>query len=87
LQRLLIPGLVALVILFGITGVGANLCHSNQKSLAYEWFARVAWGLPGWLERAGVGFDWVRSKARSFSINHLVASFPKIMDCFEIGIL
>lgn len=39
-ESLLIASVVALVILFGITGIGANLYHSKQKALGQEWFAR-----------------------------------------------
>jgi tetratricopeptide (TPR) repeat protein len=39
-ESLLIASVVALFVLFGITGVAANLYHSKQKSLGQEWFAR-----------------------------------------------
>ena len=39
-ETLMLASFVALVILFGITGVAANLYHSKQKALAQEWFAQ-----------------------------------------------
>jgi tetratricopeptide (TPR) repeat protein len=39
-DTLLLVSIVALVILFGITGVAANLYHAGRQSLAQEWFAR-----------------------------------------------
>lgn len=38
-ETLLLASFVAVVILFGITGVAANLYHSKQRALALEWFA------------------------------------------------
>jgi tetratricopeptide (TPR) repeat protein len=39
-DTLLLISIVALVILFGITGVAANLYHAERQSLAQEWFMR-----------------------------------------------
>lgn len=39
-ETLLLLSLVGLIILFGITGVAANLYHAERQSLAQEWFVR-----------------------------------------------
>jgi predicted Zn-dependent protease len=39
-ETLLLASIVALVVLFGITGVAANLYHSERRELAQEWFAK-----------------------------------------------
>jgi tetratricopeptide (TPR) repeat protein len=46
-ETILVGSVVALVILFGFTGVAANLYHSQQKELAQEWFARGEADLKG----------------------------------------
>jgi tetratricopeptide (TPR) repeat protein len=46
-ETLLLASIVALVILFGITGVAANLYHSQRKELAQEWFAKGEINLKG----------------------------------------
>lgn len=39
-ETLLVASVGALVVLFGLTGVAANLYHSEKIELAQEWFAR-----------------------------------------------
>jgi tetratricopeptide (TPR) repeat protein len=46
-ETLLLASIVALVILFGITGVASNLYHSERKGLAQEWFAKGERALKG----------------------------------------
>jgi tetratricopeptide (TPR) repeat protein len=46
-ETLLVASVVALVILFGFTGVAANLYHSEQKELAKNWFAKGETDLKG----------------------------------------
>ena len=46
-ETLLLASIVALVILFGITGVAANLYHSQRKELGQEWFAKGEINLKG----------------------------------------
>jgi tetratricopeptide (TPR) repeat protein len=46
-ETLLLVSIVALVILFGITGVASNLYHTKRKELAQEWFAKGERALKG----------------------------------------
>lgn len=39
-ETLLIGSIVGVFVLFGITGVAANLYHAKQRALGQEWFAR-----------------------------------------------
>ena len=46
-ETLLLASIVALIILFGITGVAANLYHTQRHELAQEWFAKGERALKG----------------------------------------
>jgi tetratricopeptide (TPR) repeat protein len=63
-ETLLLASIVALVILFGITGVAANLYHTQRKELAQEWFAKGERALKG--RQANVALEDFRT-ALSYS--------------------